>query len=97
MNDQTPMRLARTVMREQEMKFGTQLTPTGCRFRLWAPKAQSISLKLHEPAQTLPMTALRRGWFELEVENIGHGARYKFVTEDGAAAQRLSHRRGVSV
>jgi len=72
------------VHREQEMKFGTQITATGVRFRLWAPEARAVSLKLYEPNQVLPMTALPRGWYELEVDGVGHGNRYRFVLDDGS-------------
>lgn len=72
------------VHREQEMKFGTQLTGTGVRFRLWAPEAQAVSLKLYDPNQVLPMTALPRGWYELEVHGAGQGHRYRFVLDDGS-------------
>lgn len=69
--------------REQEMKFGTQLTAAGTRFRLWAPRTDAVSLRLIEPAQTLPMRKLAYGWFELEVGAVGAGSRYCFVMPDG--------------
>jgi maltooligosyltrehalose trehalohydrolase len=72
------------VHREQEMKFGTQITTTGVRFRLWAPNARAISLKLYEPKQILPMMALPRGWYELEVDGVSPGDLYKFVLDDGS-------------
>ena len=58
--DQTLERVA--VHREQEMKFGTQVTTRGVRFRLWAPQATAVSLKLYDPNRVLPMIALPRGW-----------------------------------
>jgi maltooligosyltrehalose trehalohydrolase len=79
--DQTLERVA--VHREQEMKFGTQVTTRGVRFRLWAPQATAVSLKLYDPNRVLPMIALPRGWYELEVDGIGHGMRYRFVLHDG--------------
>lgn len=73
----------RTARREQETKFGTQITEKGVRFRLWAPQKNAVSIKIYEPMQVLPMKALPRGWFELEVEGVGPGTRYRFVMEDG--------------
>jgi maltooligosyltrehalose trehalohydrolase len=73
----------RLVEREEESKFGTQLTPTGVRFRLWAPQAKAVSVKVYNLPQILPMSALPRGWFEVEVEGVGPGALYRFVLEDG--------------
>src|SRR3569833_3337982 len=78
-----PRATARLVEREEESKFGTQLTPTGVRFRLWAPQAKAVSVKVFGPQQILPMSALPRGWFEVEVEAVGPGALYRFVLEDG--------------
>ena len=65
------------------MKFGTQITAGGVRFRLWAPDATAVSVKLYEPNRVVPMKALPRGWYEAEVENCGHGTRYRFVLNDG--------------
>jgi malto-oligosyltrehalose trehalohydrolase len=74
---------ARVVFREQEMKFGCQITATGVRFRLWAPQMTSVSLRIHEPAETIPMRPHPRGWFEIEVEGAGPGTRYSFVLDEG--------------
>ncbi|MDB5623173.1 MAG: Malto-oligosyltrehalose trehalohydrolase [Devosia sp.] len=69
-----------TIRREQEMKFGTQITASGVRFRLWAPQCQTVGLKIIG-AGTLPMQATERGWFELEVPGAGAGTRYLFVID----------------
>ena len=68
------------------MKFGTELTRTGVRFRLWAPQCDAITLRLEaaEPVD-LAMTKLPRGWFELEVEGAGAGTRYRYILPDGLA------------
>ncbi len=63
------------IAREQEMKFGTQITTTGVRFRLWAPQCRAVSVRIYEPAEVVPMRALPRGWFEIEVEGARHGTR----------------------
>jgi len=69
---------------EQTMKFGTQITRDGVRFRLWAPQCESVSLRLIESQKTTRMTALPRGWFEVSIVGIGDGAKYLFVMEDGS-------------
>jgi malto-oligosyltrehalose trehalohydrolase len=74
----------RTVSREQEMKFGTQITASGVRFRLWAPQCEQVSVRLLDPAETLPMQKVQRGWFELEVEGVGPGTCYYYVMPDGS-------------
>jgi maltooligosyltrehalose trehalohydrolase len=75
--------MPRTIGREQEMKFGTKILEAGVRFRLWAPDANAVSVKLYEPHQIVPMASLPRGWFEAEVEAVGPGALYRFVLDDG--------------
>lgn len=71
------------ISREQTSKFGTQIIPNGVRFRLWAPNTNAVSLKLYEPNEILPMLKLDRGWYEIEVDRVAAGRRYKFVLDDG--------------
>ena len=77
-----PQSVLRT-QRASDSKFGTQITPRGVRFRLWAPERQAIGLRLEHEAATRPMETRPRGWFELEVEGIGAGTLYRFVLDDG--------------
>lgn len=72
------------VTREQESKFGTQITPTGVRFRLWAPGARAVSLKTYDPPRILPMFPTGRGWYEVEADGAGAGTLYRFVLNDGS-------------
>jgi maltooligosyltrehalose trehalohydrolase len=71
------------IAREQEMKFGTQVTSSGVRFRLWAPQSRTVSIRICDPAETMRMRSLPRGWFEIEVEGARRGTRYSFIMEDG--------------
>jgi maltooligosyltrehalose trehalohydrolase len=73
----------RLVSREQEMKFGTQITSRGVRFRLWAPGVSAVSVKIFEPHEIIPMQAQERGWYEIEVEGAKRGDCYCFVLENG--------------
>lgn len=50
----------------------------GVQFRVWAPKAESINLALHDPAQLLPMNDAGYGYFERFVEGAAPGARYRY-------------------
>jgi maltooligosyltrehalose trehalohydrolase len=77
------MRFSHELQREQETKFGTQMLPNGVRFRLWAPLTSSVSLKIYDLERVVPMMALPRGWFEVEVEEARPGMRYRFVLENG--------------
>jgi hypothetical protein len=69
--------------RISRMKFGAQITATGTRFRLWAPRAGAVALKLERDGERRPMTPLRNGWYELHVDGVGHGDLYRYVLEDG--------------
>lgn len=81
----TPMRAAVPQQRAQTMKFGTEITTDGVRFRLWAPHADAIALRLLDSGADRPMEKLARGWFELEVQGAGPGDLYFFVLPDGEA------------
>lgn len=83
----------RTIRREQEMKFGTQLTADGCRFRLWAPHAATVGLRLDEADATIEMVPQPRGWFEADVAGVGAGTRYRFVLPDGRQVPDPASRR----
>jgi maltooligosyltrehalose trehalohydrolase len=70
------------------MPFGTTLLDAGgVRFRLWAPSAASIALRLHADGgpRDIPMQTLAGGWHELVVPSAGPGSRYAFVTPSGLA------------
>lgn len=78
-----PTGAPRLVEREQEMKFGTQMTATGVRFALWAPDSDHVSLELERTGAVLPMQALPLDWFELELDDAMPGDTYRFVLDDG--------------
>src|SRR6185437_6983507 len=69
--------------RASETKFGTQITPDGVRFRLWAPQCDEVGLRIEGEHEVRRMRALPRGWFELEVEGAGTGTLYRFVLANG--------------
>jgi malto-oligosyltrehalose trehalohydrolase len=83
MNDLNPDGLTITLQRAHRMKFGTEITDRGVRFRMWAPKCEALGLCLEPLSRPLAMTRLARGWFELEVDGARHGDRYKFILPDG--------------
>ncbi|HZY68980.1 MAG TPA: malto-oligosyltrehalose trehalohydrolase, partial [Devosia sp.] len=75
--------MPRTVEREQEMKFGCKIIENGVRFRLWAPGTHAVSVKIYDPPQIIAMKPQPRGWYEVEVEGVGPGTRYRFVLDEG--------------
>src|SRR5262249_35478944 len=63
--------------RHQELPCGAELTATGVRFRLWAPRANSVALVI-EDGPELPMGAEPEGWFSLTTEDARAGSRYRY-------------------
>ncbi|MCK6984191.1 malto-oligosyltrehalose trehalohydrolase [Enterobacter cloacae] len=53
------------------------------RFRVWAEGQQQLTLRLAE--RDLSMTAVGKGWFQIDVPGVTHGTEYQFVLQDGMA------------
>src|SRR5215472_9012811 len=71
--------------RHHNLPFGAEVTPDGVRFRLWAPRAAAVSLRLETPVRgAVPMNREPGGWFATLVSNAGPGARYRYLV-DGQA------------
>ena len=63
-----------------QMPFGTEILSDGTvRFRLWAPKPQSVSIDLY--SEILPMSRLDDGWFELTTHAARAGSLYQFIID----------------
>lgn len=62
-------------------KIGANWRPDdGCHFEVWAPLAQTVSLKLHEPHESrVEMEPGERGYFHIQLESVKPGDRYSFV------------------
>ena len=67
------------------MPFGAELVEGGVRFRLWAPAAKAVAVRLFEESgrRALPMTPQPGGWFELITHAAQAGSRYKFRIDGG--------------
>jgi maltooligosyltrehalose trehalohydrolase len=68
--------------RRHRMRFGTELTRAGVRFRLWAPKHARIRLQIEGDDRPRDMRA-EDGWHMLDVAGAASGTRYRFVLPDG--------------
>lgn len=64
------------------MPFGAEASSSGVRFRLWAPGAGRVTLRLED--RELPMPAQQGGWFGVTVDGARPGKRYAFRIDDGA-------------
>jgi len=64
--------------RKHALPFGAELlSQGGARFRLWAPKAESVELHLSASDRAIRMAARKEGWFEVEIEARA-GTQYRF-------------------
>jgi maltooligosyltrehalose trehalohydrolase len=66
-----------------ELGFGARpFAGGGTEFRVWAPLAKTIGLKLvGENSRTLPLESVGGGVFEARVEGVGAGANYFYVVD----------------
>jgi maltooligosyltrehalose trehalohydrolase len=60
----------------------TVLSPSTVRFRVWAPRAKSVSVQVSDPGRTPAALEPRdRGYFEGTLSGVGPGARYRYVLD----------------
>jgi malto-oligosyltrehalose trehalohydrolase len=76
--------------RHHALPFGAELVSGGTRFRLWAPRANSVALQLAHAL--LPMSPEPEGWFSLTTERAGPGTRYRYVVDGNAYPDPASRR-----
>lgn len=68
--------------RKHEMLFGAEYRADGwTRFRLWAPKANSVELSLAESDSLIQMAKRDEGWFEVVAE-APVGTQYQFKIDE---------------
>jgi maltooligosyltrehalose trehalohydrolase len=75
--------------RHRELPFGAELAAEGVRFRLWAPRAQQVALRL-EGMGELPMRGETGGWFHLTSAAARAGSRYAYVIDGRAVPDPAS-------
>jgi len=61
---------------------GAQVLPEGVRFRLWAPKSSTVSLRIEGEQKPRPMRS-NAGFHELKVSSAGPGTLYTFELGNG--------------
>ncbi|HKT20408.1 MAG TPA: malto-oligosyltrehalose trehalohydrolase [Stellaceae bacterium] len=67
--------------RQHSMPFGVSLTANGAAFRLWAPAATEVGLRLNTEARDRAMMRKPDGWFDLTLAAAKPGDRYQFVVD----------------
>jgi maltooligosyltrehalose trehalohydrolase len=76
------------------MPFGAECRDDGTvRFRLWAPAAERVTLRLEDQTRRIAMAPLAEGWHELVTPRAGPGDRYRFELPDGFAVPDPASRR----
>ena len=63
-----------------EWHFGARPTAQGTLFRLWAPAAKRVDLRLED--KSYPLLRGANGWFSADIAGVTAGARYKFRIDD---------------
>jgi maltooligosyltrehalose trehalohydrolase len=72
------------LIREHHMPFGCELQePSGVSFRVFAPGADTMRLKLGGASAPLQMNSTGNGWHQLSVSDAGPGTSYFLVLPDG--------------
>ncbi len=61
------------------LELGAWPLKEGVRFKVWAPKASRLSLKVPGEYEEIPMTPEERGYFTAWVDGLGPGARYFYL------------------
>ncbi|MBI4565880.1 MAG: malto-oligosyltrehalose trehalohydrolase [Planctomycetes bacterium] len=66
------------------MSLGADYLGSGrCRFRVWAPNARTVRVRITEPEpRDVPLQRLDRGYFEAEVERVNPRTLYVYRLED---------------
>src|SRR5258708_28118558 len=71
-----------------ELPCGAELSREGVRFRLWAPRAKAVALRLEHGER--PMARAGGGWFELTTAAARAGSRYRYVLDGQAVPDPAS-------
>jgi maltooligosyltrehalose trehalohydrolase len=71
----------RTSRKTWVLELGASVTPKGIRFKVWAPRASSLSLRVKGESNDLPMIPEKNGFYTLFVNGLGPGARYLYVLD----------------
>jgi malto-oligosyltrehalose trehalohydrolase len=79
--------------RRHKLPFGAEIADSGIAFRLWAPSAKDISLRLEDGDRAeFAMVAEDSGWFSLVTDRAWPGARYRYVVDGSAYPDPASRR-----
>jgi len=75
------MERRRTSRKTWALDLGANVTPKGVRFRVWAPRASSLSLRVVGESNDFPMIPEKNGFYTLFVKGLVPGARYLYLLD----------------
>ena len=79
--------------RRHELPFSAEPAAGGVSFRLWAPRAEAVSLQLEGAIpRVLPMGREAEGWFALTTGLARPGSRYRYIVDGTAFPDPASRR-----
>ncbi|HEY2531095.1 MAG TPA: malto-oligosyltrehalose trehalohydrolase, partial [Xanthobacteraceae bacterium] len=78
--------------RRYKTRFGAELEQDGVRFRLWAPQAGAVALRLEGGSADLPMQKAFDGSFSLITREARAGTRYRYVVDGNPYPDPASRR-----
>ena len=65
------------------LKLGASISNEGVQFRVWAPKASSVSLRVVGESREISMNPEQKGYFTTFVNSLGAGTRYFYLLNSG--------------
>lgn len=74
---------SQSITRRHQMRFGTEVSDSGARFKIWAPKIKMLRLRIKGRQSLLDLQRSDDGWHRIYVEGVKAGTQYKFVLPDG--------------
>jgi maltooligosyltrehalose trehalohydrolase len=78
---EVPMASKRMSSKSWKLQLGADISKDGVRFRVWAPRVSSLSLRVLGKPDDLPMIAEEKDFYTLFVKDLEPGARYLYVLD----------------
>jgi len=82
---EAPVARQRMSFKSWKLQLGADISKDGVRFRVWAPRVSSLSLRVLGESNDLPMIPETNGFYTLFVKGLGPGARYLYVLDEAYA------------
>jgi maltooligosyltrehalose trehalohydrolase len=79
---EVPMVSQRMPPKSWKLEVGAEVSNDGVRFRVWAPRASSISVRVVGKSERIFMGSEERGYFTAFAEGLRSGARYVYRLND---------------